>query len=167
MRRSSQAFPRRARMRLSTSRRAAPHRPRALFARSSATVRAKLLLPMGTSSLLTFRHLLRLRSRAFSLPRSNRPRRPFRKTNPSTRRTIHRTILLRAMRRAALTNRALRAEALLAQAVRAAPIPTVRAALRRRRALRRPKKMNSTRFSWTGSINACSFLAACVNLRGI
>ena len=51
--------------------------------------------------------------------------------------------------------------------VRAAQIPTVRAALRRRRVLRSPKKMSFTRFSLIDSINACSFLVACASLRGI
>lgn len=69
-------------------------------------------------------------------------------------------------RRAALTNRARRAEALLAQKIRAALLAD-RAAVRRRRVLRPPKKMSFTRFSLIGSINACSFLAACASLRGI
>lgn len=150
----------------SMPRRAAPHRPRTLFARSSATVRAKPLLPMGMSPLLTFRHLLRLRSRAFSLLRFRRPRRPFRKTNPSKRKILHRTIPLRARRRAALANRALRAGALLAQMVRTTR-PTGRAVPRRRQALRLLKKMSSTRFSWANLINASSFRAVCVNRRGI
>ena len=68
--------------------------------------------------------------------------------------------------RAALTNRARRAEALLAQKIRAALLAD-RATARRRRVLRPPKKMNSTRFSLIGSINACSFLVACASLRGI
>lgn len=41
------------------------------------------------------------------------------------------------------------------------------AALRRRRALRQPKKMSFTRFSLIDSINACSFLVACASLRDI
>lgn len=69
-------------------------------------------------------------------------------------------------RRAALTNRARRAEALLAQKIRAALLAD-RAAARRRRVLRPPKKMSFTRFSLIGSINACSFLVACASLRGI
>ena len=104
---------------------------------------------------------------SFSLPRFNRPRRPSRRLNPSKHKTLHRTISLRVGRRAALTNWARRAEALLAQKIRTAQIPTVRAALRRRRALRQPKKMSFTRFSLIDSINACSFLAACASLRGI
>lgn len=121
----------------------------------------------GNDPLPTFRPLLRLRSRVFSLPRFNRPRRPSRRLNPSKHKTLHRTISLRVGRRAALANRARRAEVLLAQVVRAAQIPTVRAALRRRRVLRSPKKMSFTRFSLIGSINACSFLVACASLRGI
>lgn len=140
--------------------------PEALFARSSVAVRAKSLPPTGMNPLLTFRLLLRLRSRAFSLLRFRRPRRPFRKTNPSKRKILHRTIPLRARRRAALANRALRAGALLAQMVRTTR-PTGRAVPRRRQALRLLKKMSSMRFSWANSINASSFLAACVNRRGI
>lgn len=74
----------------------------------------------GKSPLPTFRPLLRLRSRVFSLPRFNRPRRPSRRPNPSKHKTLHRTIPLRVGRRAALANRARRAEVLLAQVVRAA-----------------------------------------------
>ena len=96
----------------------------------------------------------------------NRPRRPSRRPNPSKRKTLHRTIPLRVGRRAALTNRALRTEALLAQKIRVALLAD-RAAARRRRVLRPPKKMSFTRFSLIGSINACSFLAACASLRGI
>ena len=118
------------------------------------------------SPLPTFRPLLRLRSRVFSLPRFNRPRRPSRRLNPSKHKTLHRTISLRVGRRAALTNRARRAEALLAQKIRAALLAD-RAAVRRRRVLRPPKKMSFTRFLLTGSINACSFLVACASLRGI
>ena len=114
---------------------------------------------VSASSALTFS--------SFSLPRFNRPRRPSRRLNQSKHKTLHRTIPFRAMRRAALANRALRTEALLAQKIRAAQIPTVRAAARRRRVLRPPKKMSFTRFSLIGSINACSFLAACASLRGI
>ena len=75
---------------------------------------------VSASSALTFS--------SFSLPRFNRPRRPSRRPNPSKRKTLHRTIPLRVGRRAALANRALRTEALLAQVVRAAQIPMVRAA---------------------------------------
>lgn len=114
---------------------------------------------VSASSALTFS--------SFSLPRFNRPRRPSRRLNQSKHKTLHRTIPFRAMRRAALANRALRTEALLAQKIRAAQIPTVRAAARRRRVLRPPKKMSFTRFSLIDSINACSFLAACASLRGI
>lgn len=113
---------------------------------------------VSASSALTFS--------SFSLPRFNRPRRPSRRLNPSKRKTLHRTISLRVGRRAALTNRARRAEALLAQKIRAALLAD-RAALRRRRALRQPKKMSFTRFSLIDSINACSFLADCASLRGI
>lgn len=113
---------------------------------------------VSTSSALTFS--------SFSLPRFNRPRRPSRRLNPSKHKTLHRTISLRVGRRAALTNRARRAEALLAQKIQVALL-AVRAAARRRRVLRPPKKMSFTRFSWTGSINACSFLVACASLRGI
>lgn len=59
----------------------------------------------GMSPLPTFRPLLRLRSRVFSLPRFNRPRRPSRRPNPSKHKTLHRTISLRVGRRAALANR--------------------------------------------------------------
>lgn len=120
----------------------------------------------GNGPLPTFRPLLRLRSRVFSLPRFNRPRRPSRRLNPSKHKTLHRTISLRVGRRAALTNRACWAEALLAQKIRTALLAD-RAALRRRRVLRPPKKMSFTRFSLIGSINACSFLVACASLRGI
>lgn len=113
---------------------------------------------VSTSSALTFS--------SFSLPRFNRPRRPSRRLNPSKHKTLHRTIFLRMGRRAALTNRARRAEALLAQKIRAALLAD-RATARRRRVLRPPKKMNSTRFSLIGSINACSFLVACASLRDI
>ena len=167
MRRSSLAFPCRARMRLFMPRRATPHRLRALFARSSAVARVRFLPLTGMNPLPTFRPLLRLRSRVFSLPRFNRPRRPSRRLNPSKHKTLHRTIPLRVECRATLTNWGRRAEALLAQKIRTAQIPTVRAALRRRRALRQPKKMSFTRFSLIDSINACSFLAACASLRGI
>ena len=167
MRRSSLAFPCRVRMRLFMLRRATPHRLRALFAHSSAVARARFLPLTGMSPLPTFRPLLRLRSRVFSLPRFNRPRRPSRRLNPSKHKTLHRTIPLRVECRATLTNWARRAEALLAQKIRTAQIPTVRAALRRRRALRQPKKMSFTRFSLIDSINACSFLVACASLRGI
>ena len=167
MRCSSLAFPCRARMRLFMPRRATPHRLKALFTRSSAVARVRFLPLTGMGPLPTFRPLLRLRSRVFSLPRFNRPRRPSRRLNPSKHKTLHRTIPLRVGRRAALANRARRTEALLAQVVRAAQIPTVRAALRRRRVLRPPKKMSFTRFSLIGSINACSFLVACASLRGI
>ena len=167
MRRSSLAFPCRARMRLFMPRRATPHRLKALFTRSSAVARVRFLPLTGMGPLPTFRPLLRLRSRVFSLPRFNRPRRPSRRLNLSKHKTLHRTISLRVECRATLTNRARRAEALLAQKIRAAQIPTARAALRRRRALRPPKKMSFTRFSLIGSINACSFLVACASLRGI
>ena len=167
MRRSSLAFPCRARMRLFMLRGATPHRLRALFARSSVVARVRFLPLTGMGPLPTFRPLLRLRSRVFSLPRFNRPRRPSRRLNLSKHKTFHRTISLRVGCRAALANRARRAEALLAQVVRAAQIPTVRAALRRRRVLRPPKKMSFTRFLLTGSINVCSFLVACASLRGI
>lgn len=113
---------------------------------------------VSASSALTFS--------SFSLPRFNRPRRPSRRLNPSKHKTLHRTISLRVGRRAALTNRARRAEALLAQKIRAALLAD-RAAARRRRVLRPPKKMSFTRFSLIGSINACSFLVACASLRGI
>lgn len=113
---------------------------------------------VSASSALTFS--------SFSLPRFNRLRRPSRRPNPSKHKTLHRTISLRVERRAALTNRARRAEALLAQKIRAALLAD-RATARRRRVLRPPKKMNSTRFLWTGSINACSFLVACASLRDI
>lgn len=113
---------------------------------------------VSASSALTFS--------SFSLPRFNRPRRPSRRLNPSKHKTLHRTISLRVGRRAALANRACRAEALLAQKIRAALLVD-RAAARRRRVLRPPKKMSFTRFSLIGSINACSFLAACASLRGI
>ena len=166
MRRSSLAFPCRARMRLFVPRRATPHRLRALFARSSVVARVGFLPLTGMSPLPTFRPLLRLRSRVFSLPRFNRPRRPSRRLNLSKHKTLHRTISLRVGRRAALTNRARRAEALLAQKIRTALLAD-RVAPRRRRALRPPKKMNFTRFLLIGSINACSFLAACASLRGI
>ena len=159
MRRSSLAFPCRARMRLFMPRRATPHRLRALFARSSVVARARSLPLTGMGPLPTFRPLLRLRSRVFSLPRFNRPRRPSRRPNLSKHKTLHRTISLRVGRRAALTNRARRAEAPLTQ--------KIRAALRRRRGLRPPKKMSFTRFLLTGSINACSFLVACASLRDI
>ena len=167
MRHSSLAFPRRARMRLFMPRRATPHRLRALFARSSVVARARFLPLTGMSPLPTFRPLLRLRSRVFSLPRFNRPRRPSRRPNPSKHKTLHRTIPLRVGRRAALANRARRAGVLLAQVVRVAQIPTIRVAARRRRVLRPPKKMSFTRFLLIGSINACSFLVACASLRGI
>ena len=166
MRHSSLAFPRRARMRLFMPRRATPHRLRALFARSSVVARARFLPLTGMSPLPTFRPLLRLRSRVFSLPRFNRPRRPSRRPNPSKRKTLHRTISLRVGCRAALTNRARRAEALLTQKIRAALLAD-RAVARRRRVLRPPKKISFTRFSLIGSINACSFLVACASLRGI
>ncbi len=166
MRHSSRAFPRRARMRLFMPRRATPHRLRALFARSSAVARARSLPLTGMGPLPTFRPLLRLRSRVFSLPQFNRPRRPSRRLNPSKHKTLHRTIPLRVGRRAALANRARRAGVLLAQKIRAALLAD-RAAVRRRRVLRPPKKMSFTRFSLIGSINACSFLAACASLRGI
>ena len=166
MRRSSLAFPCRARIRLFMPRRATPHRLRALFARSSVVARARFLPLTGMSHLPTFRPLLRLRSRVFSLPRFNRLRRPSRRLNPSKHKTLHRTVSLRLGRRAALTNRARRAEALLAQKIRAALLAD-RAAVRRRRVLRPPKKMGFTRFSLIGSINACSFLVACASLRGI
>lgn len=113
---------------------------------------------VSASSALTFS--------SFSLPRFNRPRRPSRRPNPSKHKTLHRTIFLRMGRRAALANRARRAEALLAQVVRVALLAD-RAALRRRRVLRPPKKMSFTRFLLIGSINACSFLVACASLRGI
>lgn len=113
---------------------------------------------VSASSALTFS--------SFSLPRFNRPRRPSRRLNPSKHKTLHRTISLRVGRRAALTNRARRAEALLAQKIRAALLAD-RAAARRRRVLRPLKKMSFTRFSLIGSINACSFLVACASLRGI
>ena len=166
MRHSSLAFPRRARMRLFMPRRATPHRLRALFARSSVVARARFLPLTGMSPLPTFRPLLRLRSRVFSLPRFNRPRRPSRRLNPSKHKTLRRTISLRMGRRATLTNRARRAEALLAQVVRVALLAD-RAAARRRRVLRPPKKMSFTRFLLIGSINACSFLVACASLRGV
>ena len=67
---------------------------------------------VSASSALTFS--------SFSLPRFNRPRRPSRRPNPSKHKTLHRTIPLRVGRRAALANRARRAEVLLAQVVRAA-----------------------------------------------
>lgn len=137
-----------------------------LFARSSVVARVRFLPLTGMDPLPTFRPLLRLRSRVFSLPRFNRPRRPSRRPNPSKHKTLHRTISLRVGRRAALTNRARRAEALLAQKIRAALLAD-RAAVRRRRVLRQPKKMSFTRFSLIGSINACSFLVACASLRGI
>ena len=165
MRHSSLAFPRRARMRLFMPRRATPHRLRALFARSSAVARVRFLPLTGMSPLPTFRPLLRLRSRVFSLPRFNRPRRPSRRLNPSKHKTLHRTISLRMGRRATLTNRARRAEALLAQKIRVALLAD--RAARRRRVLRPPKKMSFTRFLLIGSINACSFLVACASLRGI
>ena len=120
----------------------------------------------GMGPLPTFRPLLRLRFRVFSLPRFNRLRRPSRRLNPSKHKTLHRTISLRVGRRAALANRARRAEALLAQKIRTALLAD-RAAARRRRVLRPPKKMSFTRFSLIGSINACSFLVACASLRGI
>ena len=113
---------------------------------------------VSASSALTFS--------SFSLPRFNRPRRPSRRLNPSKHKTLHRTISLRVGRRAALTNRARRAEALLAQKIRVALLAH-RAAARRRRVLRPPKKMSFTRFSLIGSINACSFLVACASLRDI
>lgn len=90
---------------------------------------------------------------SFSLPRFNRPRRPSRRLNPSKHKTLHRTISFRVGRRAALTNRARRAEALLAQKIRTALLAD-RAAVRRRQALRLLKKMSFTRFSLIGSINA-------------
>ena len=166
MRRSSLAFPCRAHMRLFMPRRATPHRLRALFVRSSVVARARFLPLMGMSPLPTFRPLLRLRSRVFSLPRFNRLRRPSRRLNPSKHKTLHRTISLRVGRRATLTNRARRAEALLAQKIRVALLAD-RAVARRRRVLRPPKKMSFTRFSLIGSINACSFLVACASLRDI
>lgn len=113
---------------------------------------------VSASSALTFS--------SFSLPRFNRPRRPSRRLNPSKHKTLHRTISLRVGRRAALTNRARRAEALLAQKIRVALLAH-RAAARRRRVLRPPKKMSFTRFLLIGSINACSFLVACASFRGI
>lgn len=113
---------------------------------------------VSASSALTFS--------SFSLPRFNRPRRPSRRLNPSKHKTLHRTISLRVGRRATLTNRARRAEALPAQKIRVALLAD-RAALRRRRVLRPPKKMSFTRFLLIGSINACSFLVACASLRGI
>ena len=67
---------------------------------------------VSASSALTFS--------SFSLPRFNRPRRPSRRPNLSKHKTLHRTISLRVGRRAALANRARRAEVLLAQVVRAA-----------------------------------------------
>lgn len=99
-------------MRLFVPRRATPHRLRALFARSSVVARVRFLPLTGMGPLPTFQPLLRLRSRVFSLPRFNRPRRPSRRLNPSKHKTLHRTISLRVGRRAALTNRARRAEAL-------------------------------------------------------
>ena len=113
---------------------------------------------VSASSALTFS--------SFSLPRFNRPRRPSRRLNPSKHKTLHRTIPLRVGRRAALANRARRAEVLLAQKIRTALLAD-RAAARRCRVLRPPKKMSFTRFSLIGSINACSFLVACASLRGI
>lgn len=113
---------------------------------------------VSASSALTFS--------SFLLPRFNRPRRPSRRPNPSKRKTLHRTISLRVGSRAALTNRARRAEAPLVQKIRVALLAD-RAAARRRRVLRPPKKMSFTRFLLIGSINACSFLVACASLRGI
>lgn len=113
---------------------------------------------VSASSALTFS--------SFSLPRFNRPRRPSRRLNPSKHKTLHRAISLRVGRRATLTNRARQAEALLTRKIRTALLAD-RAAARRRRVLRPPKKMSFTRFSLIGSINACSFLVACASLRGI
>ena len=166
MRRSSLAFPCRARMRLFMPRRATPHRLRALFARSSVVVRARFLPLTGRALFRRFGLFCAYVLEFFSLPRFNRLRRPSRRLNPSKHKTLHRAISLRVGRRATLTNRARRAEALLAQKIRAALLAH-RAAARRRRVLRPPKKMSFTRFSWTGSINACSFLVACASLRGI